>query len=101
MIAPEVRTEIRRLFFAEHFKIGTIADVMGVAWDTVRQAIGSAAFSSVASAMQDFVELQRPGERKRRLWAEATSRRAESRSLPILPRLQASRISSGGMHLLE
>ena len=63
--------------------------------------IGSAAFSSVASAMQDFVELQRPGERKRRLWAEATSRRAESRSLPILPRLQASRISSGGMHLLE
>ena len=63
MIAPEVRTEIRRLFFAEHFKIGTIADVMGVAWDTVRQAIGSAAFSrtrfvspSLSEPYLDFIK---------------------------------------------
>ena len=55
MIAPEVRTEIRRLFFAEHFKIGTIADVMGVAWDTVRQAIGSAAFSRTRFVSPDLL----------------------------------------------
>jgi transposase len=45
MIAPELKAEIRRLFFAEHFKIGTIADGMGISWDTVRQAIGSSVFN--------------------------------------------------------
>jgi transposase len=45
MIAPELKAEIRRLFFAEHFRIGTIADGMGISWDTVRQAIGSSVFN--------------------------------------------------------
>lgn len=45
MIPPELKAEIRRLFFAEHFKIGTIAGALGISWDTVRQAIGSAEFN--------------------------------------------------------
>ena len=45
MIPPELKAEIRRLHYAEHFKIGTIAGALGVSWDTVRQAIGSASFN--------------------------------------------------------
>jgi transposase len=45
MIGPEVKAEIRRLFFAEHFKIGTIAQVIGVSWETVRETIGSVGFN--------------------------------------------------------
>lgn len=45
MIPPELKAEIRRLYYAEHFKIGTIAGALGVSWDTVRQAIGSASFN--------------------------------------------------------
>src|SRR5579871_3324487 len=39
MIAPETRAEIRRYFYAEHWKIGTIARELGVHPDSVRQAI--------------------------------------------------------------
>jgi transposase len=39
MIPPEVRTRIRRLFFAEHWRVGTIASELGVHHDTVRRAI--------------------------------------------------------------
>ncbi len=39
MIAPETRAEIRRYFYAEHWKIGTIARELGVHPDAVRQAI--------------------------------------------------------------
>jgi transposase len=39
MIAPELRARIRRLFFAEHFRVGTIATELGVHHDTVRRAI--------------------------------------------------------------
>lgn len=45
MIAPAVKAEIRRLFFAEHWKIGTIAEALGVSWDTVRATIGSVGFN--------------------------------------------------------
>jgi transposase len=45
MIAPEMRTEIRRLFFAEHWKIGTIAEAIGVGWDTVRGVVESVGFN--------------------------------------------------------
>src|SRR5437762_2347843 len=45
MIEDEVRARIRRLFFAEHWKIGTIAAELGVHHDTVRGAIGSASFN--------------------------------------------------------
>ena len=39
MISPEQRAEIRRLFFAEHWKVGTIATQLGVHHDTVSRAI--------------------------------------------------------------
>src|SRR6476661_7137349 len=39
MISEELRSRIRRLFFAEHWKIGTIAAELGVHRDTVELAI--------------------------------------------------------------
>jgi len=39
MISPETRTQIRRYFYAEHWKVGTIARELGVHPDTVRNAI--------------------------------------------------------------
>ena len=39
MISPETRLQIRRYFYAEHWKIGTIAQNLGVHPDTVRRAI--------------------------------------------------------------
>jgi transposase len=39
MIAAELRAEIRRLFYAEHWKVGTIAQALGVHADAVRLAI--------------------------------------------------------------
>jgi transposase len=39
MISPELFTRIRRLFFAEHWKVGTIAAELGVHPDAVKRAI--------------------------------------------------------------
>ena len=39
MISDEQRAEIRRLFYAEHWKVGTIAASLGVHPDTVKRAI--------------------------------------------------------------
>jgi transposase len=39
VIPPELRARIRRLFFAEHWRIGTIVGELGVHHDTVRRAI--------------------------------------------------------------
>lgn len=39
MITPELRSRMRRLFFAEHWKVGTIAAELGVHRDTVELAI--------------------------------------------------------------
>ncbi len=45
MIAPETRAEIRRLYYAEHWKVGTIASALSVHPDTVRRAIESERFN--------------------------------------------------------
>jgi len=45
MIDPELVARIRRLFYAEHWKIGTIADQLDLHHDTVRRAIGSDRFT--------------------------------------------------------
>ena len=45
MIPPEVHARIRRLFFAEHWRIGTIVSELGVHPDTVRRAIESEHFN--------------------------------------------------------
>ena len=39
MITPEQHAEIRRLYFGEHWKVGTIVANLGVHPDTVRAAI--------------------------------------------------------------
>ena len=39
MISSETRAQIRRFFYAEHWKIGTIAQALDVHPDTVRRAI--------------------------------------------------------------
>src|SRR5881398_1840821 len=46
MISPETRAAIRRYFYAEHWKIGTIARELGVHPDTIRNAIESERFQS-------------------------------------------------------
>lgn len=50
MISAEQRAEIRRLFYAEHWKVGTIAEALGLHRDTVKRAINTESFlSSCAS----------------------------------------------------
>ena len=44
MISPETRAQIRRYFYAEHWKIGTIAAELSVHPDAVRLAIESERF---------------------------------------------------------
>lgn len=44
MISDEQRAKIRRLYFAEHWKVGTIAAELGVHHDTVHHAIESRSF---------------------------------------------------------
>ena len=48
MISPETRARIRRYFFAEHWKIGTIVSELGVHPDAVRNAIESERFHSAS-----------------------------------------------------
>lgn len=45
MIPPETVTEIRRLFFAEHWKIGTIATELGLHHETVKAALETDRFN--------------------------------------------------------
>lgn len=46
MIPPETRAQIRRFFYAEHWKIGTIARELNVHPDAVRNAIEAERFKS-------------------------------------------------------
>src|SRR5438093_3972004 len=39
-VPPEVETEIRRLFFAEHWKVGTVAGQIDIHHDVVRRVLG-------------------------------------------------------------
>jgi len=48
MIPPELRARIRRLFYAEHWKMGTIAAELGVHRDTVALAVEPERFTNVA-----------------------------------------------------
>ena len=48
MIPPVQVAEIRRLFFAEHWRVGTIATQLGVHPDTVRRALATERFARPA-----------------------------------------------------
>jgi transposase len=59
MIPPELRSRMRRLFFAEHWKIGTIAAELGVHRETVELAIEpkrfvNGAYRSLASILDPY-----------------------------------------------
>jgi hypothetical protein len=54
MISPETRVQIRRYFYAEHWKIGTIAPALNVHPDTVRRAIEVERFQH-AEPLRPFV----------------------------------------------
>lgn len=78
MISDEQRTRIRRLFFAEHWKIGTIAAELGLHHDTVELAIEPRRF--VNRGKQSSIALLDPY----RAFVEQT--------LEQYPRLRATRI---------
>jgi transposase len=63
MISPEIRAQIRRYFYAEHWKIGTIASELGVHPDAVRNAVESERFNSSkplgASVVDPYIEFVR------------------------------------------
>ena len=52
MIRPEIHAQIRRHFYAEHWKIGTIARELGVHPDTVRHAIATASRNMIEPAFR-------------------------------------------------
>jgi transposase len=56
MISPETRAQIRRYFYAEHWKIGTIASELSVHPDAVRNAIESERFKSTQSLRASIVD---------------------------------------------
>lgn len=56
MISPEIRAEIRRHFYAEHWKIGTIARELNVHPDAVRNAIESERFKSMQPLRVSIVD---------------------------------------------
>jgi len=56
MISPEMRAQIRRYFYAEHWKIGTIASELGVHADTVRNAIETERFGGARPLRPSIVD---------------------------------------------
>jgi transposase len=56
VINPETRAEIRRYFYAEHWKIGTIASQLSVHPDTVRNAIESERFHSTPALRASILD---------------------------------------------
>src|SRR6266545_1483805 len=85
MIAPELYAQIRRLFFAEHWRFNTIAAQLGLHHDTVRRAVESERFirpgtqvrPSALDPFKAFITAtleQYPRLRATRLWAMVRER---------------------------
>ena len=85
MISPELHAQIRRLFFAEHWRVNTIAAQLGVHHDTVRRAVESERFirpgtqirPSALDPYKAFITAtleQYPRLRATRLWAMVRER---------------------------
>jgi transposase len=56
MISPETRAQIRRYFYVEHWKVGTIARELEVHPDTVRNAIEAERFRNVRPPRPSLVD---------------------------------------------
>src|SRR5450631_4047514 len=84
MISQETRAQIRRYFYAEHWKIGTIASELSVHPDAVRKAIETERFAStlalrpsIVDPYAKFIRLtleQHPRLRATRIYAMACDR---------------------------
>src|SRR5215472_18781042 len=77
MIPPETRVQIRRYFYAEHWKIGTIAQALNVHPDTVRRAIEVERFQHAEPMRPSIVDPYLPFVRE---------------TLAQYPRLRATRL---------
>src|SRR3972149_1798110 len=60
MIPPAQVTEIRRLFFAEHWRVGTIATQLGLHPDTIRRALATERFARPALPRPSQCDPDRP-----------------------------------------
>ena len=60
MIDVKLRAEIRRLFFAEHWKVGTIARQLDVHHETVRRAINADSFVRRGSVRPSLLDPYKP-----------------------------------------
>jgi transposase len=56
VIDPELATRIRRLFYAEHWKVGTIARELSVHHETVERVIGAERFSVQRDIRQSLID---------------------------------------------
>ena len=98
MISPEEIAEIRRLFFAEHWKIGTIAAQLKLHPETVRKAVNAESFgrgklprAALTDAHLDFLRItlaQYPRLRATRLY-EMVKERGYTGSVVQLRRVVA------------
>jgi len=77
MIPPAQVPEIRRLFFAEHWRVGTIATQFGLHPDTVRRALATERFARPSPVRPSLLDPYRP-------FLQAT--------LQQYPRLRATRL---------
>jgi transposase len=77
MIPPAQVPEIRRLFFAEHWRVGTIATQLGLHPDTVRRALATERFARPSPVRPSLLDPYRP-------FLQAT--------LQQYPRLRATRL---------
>ena len=77
MITPETRVQIRHYFYAEHWKVGTIASELGLHPDTVRAAVEVERFATTQPLRPSCVDPYLPFVRQ---------------TLEQHPRLRATRI---------
>jgi hypothetical protein len=56
MISPETRAQIRRYFYVEHWKVGTIASELSLHPDTVRNAIEAERFRNTRPPHPSLVD---------------------------------------------
>ena len=107
MISDEQRTRVRRLFFAEHWKIGTIAAELGVHRDAVELAIEPKRFVNViyrarASALDPYKPFvaatleQHPRLRATRLFEMLRQRGYEGSVWPLRRYVRRTRPVSRG-----
>lgn len=94
MIPDELRSKIRRLFFAEHWKVGTISTELGIHHDTVTLAIDTSRFrnerwravASMLDPYRDFIRStleQFPHLRSTRIWEMIRGRGYEGSVFPV------------------